>query len=135
MATIICLSFIISHFDSKSSATQRFSSSTLYVVRIITSQGQHYNQVIWIIFNSQIDFRWELGLPEYSLRIMMAIWCLTIVVLSNCYSSKVTSSLTVPKLKAVPNSLKQLAYSQDFKLVIDRGSTFAQICLVKFPFF
>ena len=68
---------------------------------------------------------------SFAVRLMVAFWCLMIVVLSTCYSAEITSSLTVPRLTPVVNSLEELASSSQTQLAIDPGSTFAKACLVR----
>ena len=56
----------------------------------------------------------QIGITRrFILRLMLALWLLMTVVLSNLYMGTVTSYLTVNKLKPIPNSLEELTADFD----------------------
>ena len=48
-----------------------------------------------------------------SLRLMLGLWLLMMVILSNLYMGTVTSSMTVVKLEPIPNSIEELVINYD----------------------
>lgn len=63
---------------------------------------------------------------------MVGIWLLCIVVLINAYSGVLTSLLTVPKLKPIVITLKEVAESDTLRMTTERGSVLAKTVLVCF---
>ena len=54
-----------------------------------------------------------------SLRILLGCWLLMVVVLINAYNGTLTSHMTVPKLKPIPESLEALTkMNKDYKITI-----------------
>ena len=60
-----------------------------------------------------------------SLRIFLGIWFLMMVVLINAYTGVLTSYMTVPKLKPIPQSLEQLATMKEYKVSVIKDSSLA----------
>lgn len=65
-----------------------------------------------------------------SIYLAVGIWCLTIVVLANGYTSTLTSYLTVPKLQPIVNSLSELAYHREMKMTVDFDSYLSKLFMV-----
>ena len=63
--------------------------------------------------------------------IAVGIWCLMTVVLANAYAGNLLSFLSVPKLEPVINSLKELAHSKKFQLLIQAQSEISFRFLVR----
>ncbi len=57
------------------------------------------------------------------------------VVLINAYTGVLTSYMTVPKLKPIPQSLEQLASMKEYKVSVIKDSVLANSFLVRFIFF
>ncbi len=65
-----------------------------------------------------------------SLHLTVGLWCLTLVVLINAYTGKLTAYLAVPKLEPIVNTLIELAASRDKKLTMDFESDLSKMFLV-----
>ena len=70
-----------------------------------------------------------------SLRILLGTWLLIVIVLYNVYTTTLTSYMTVPRFKQIPNSLEELAVSinqqhRECKLTLELNSVIADILLV-----
>ena len=66
-----------------------------------------------------------------SLRILLGCWLLMVVVLINAYTGTLTSHMTVPKWKPIPESLEELAkMSKDYKITIKDSHLLADSFLV-----
>lgn len=61
---------------------------------------------------------------------MMGIWLLLMVVLINSYTGVLTSMMTVPKLKSIPQSLEELAAKKEYKVTVMKESFLAKAFLV-----
>lgn len=66
-----------------------------------------------------------------SLYLMVGLWCLMAVVLTNAYTSTLTSYLTVPKLEPIVNTLEELAANGRIKITLDFESDLSKVFLVK----
>ncbi len=66
-----------------------------------------------------------------SLHIVLGIWFLMMVVLINAYTGVLTSYMTVPKLKPIPQSLEQLATMKEYKVTVIKDSVLANSFLVR----
>ncbi|XP_046453793.1 ionotropic receptor 93a-like [Daphnia pulex] len=75
-------------------------SHMIYVINTMTNQGGPE------------------GNNRTSFRVLIGVWVLCAMVLVNCYTGIVTSSLTTPKLKPSINTLEDLAASNEVKIVI-----------------
>ena len=65
-----------------------------------------------------------------SLRIVLGFWLLMMIVLINAYTGVLTSLLTVPKLKPIPQSLEELAAMKDYRVTINKNHLLAIAFLV-----
>lgn len=65
-----------------------------------------------------------------SLRIVLGFWLLMMIVLINAYTGVLTSLLTVPKLKPIPQSLEDLAAMKDYRVTINKNHLLAIAFLV-----
>ncbi|XP_057376140.1 ionotropic receptor 93a-like [Daphnia carinata] len=83
---------------------------TMYVMTVITGQGNCISPK-----------------AKLSLRLIAGLWCLTMVVLVNAYSSTLMSYLTVPKLTPIVNTLAELAVSRDSQITIDFESDMSRM--------
>ena len=66
-----------------------------------------------------------------SLRIFLGIWFLMMVVLINAYAGVLTSYMTVPKLKPIPQSLEQLAAMKEYKVSVIKDHFLTNSFLVR----
>ena len=72
---------------------------------------------------------------RFSFRILIGFFLLGAMVLVNCYSGIVISSLTVPKMKASIDSLEDLANSQEVDVLLRSDvSTGEQILVIHFAY-
>lgn len=55
----------------------------------------------------------------FPFRLMLGLWCLTMVVLVNAYTGTLMSYLTVPKLKPIVNTLAELADRHDTQMTVN----------------
>ena len=53
------------------------------------------------------------------------------VVIINSYTGNLTSYLTIPALKPIPNSFEELAASKDISLIVDHKSVLAEQILAR----
>ena len=65
---------------------------------------------------------------------MIGLWLLMMIIMVNLYTSTLTSYLTVPKLKPIPNTLEELAASKRYQLATEKGTVFTEMILVKYSF-
>ena len=70
------------------------------------------------------------GSNRHSFRIVAGFWVLVGMVLVNCYSGIVISSLTVPRMKPAVESLNDLATSEDVGVIIRSDIVIGQQILV-----
>ncbi|KZS21010.1 Uncharacterized protein APZ42_012161 [Daphnia magna] len=106
VALIICMAFL-THFNRQyifklTSFMQTMSDHAVYAITVITGQGNSVS-----------------AKERLSFRLLLGIWCLTMVVLVNAYTTTLTSYLTVPKLKPIVNTLAELAASHDTQMTVD----------------
>ncbi|EFX85933.1 hypothetical protein DAPPUDRAFT_237374 [Daphnia pulex] len=76
------------------------SSHMIYVINTLTNQGGRE------------------AFDRLSFRVLTGVWVLCAMVLVNCYTGIVTSSLTTPKMKPTINSFEDLAASKDIRIVL-----------------
>ncbi|XP_046454961.1 glutamate [NMDA] receptor subunit 1-like isoform X1 [Daphnia pulex] len=81
------------------------SSHMIYVINTLTNQGGRE------AFN------------RFSFRVLTGVWVLCAMVLVNCYTGIVTSSLTTPKMKPTINSFEDLAASEEVGIVLRSDTT------------
>jgi len=63
-------------------------------------------------------------------RLVLGTWCLMCVVIINSYTGNLTSYLTTPALKPIPNSFQELALSKEISFIVDDRSVLAEQVLV-----
>jgi len=61
---------------------------------------------------------------------MLGLWLLMMVVVINAYTGVLTSLMSVPKLKSIPQSLKELAEMKEYKPTIQKNQILAEAFLV-----
>ncbi|XP_046450957.1 glutamate [NMDA] receptor subunit 1-like isoform X2 [Daphnia pulex] len=117
-AMILCMS-ILTYYHQQWSENWKWKSFTdnidlhaNYVITVITGQGNHISSK-----------------TRFSLRLVVGLWCLTMVALVNAYTSTLMSYLTVPKLKPIVNTLADLAASLDTQVTVDFESDPSRIFL------
>lgn len=124
--------------DSTSYTTinNSFSQHLLYTLAIVCNQrneaviknSKHlscFNMfVVWIYFQDQ-----GISVP-IATRPVLAVWCLTSVILICYYSTGIISFLTVPKLRPVVNSIEELSSSSVLQVAAIKSSIFETIFLV-----
>ena len=69
------------------------------------------------------------------MRILAGVWCLMSIVIVYSYTGKLTSYLTVPKLRPIPNSFEELAQNENYKLAVQANTVLAQSILVRYHAF
>lgn len=75
-------------------------------------------------------------MSRFSLRIMLGLWLLMMVVLINAYTGTLTSHITAPKLKPIPQSLEELANRKsEYQITIMENYLLADYFLVQSFFF
>lgn len=75
-------------------------------------------------------YRYDLNLRSRGSFIIVGVWCLMTVVLANGYAGTLFSFLSVTKLEPIINSVEDLAYSKDVKLILQDRSEYAYRILV-----
>jgi ionotropic glutamate receptor len=74
-----------------------------------------------------------------SFKLLTGIWLLSMVVLVNAYSGVLTSLLTVPKLKPIARTLKDVADNKELKVTVEKNGVFDVKLLVvsslRLPFY
>ena len=65
------------------------------------------------------------------MRILAGVWCLMSIVIVYSYTGKLTSYLTVPKLRPIPNSFEELAKNENYKLAVQANTVLAKSILVR----
>lgn len=113
------------------------SDHSVYVATIITQQGTFYKMClrkVMVIDLKFLDIMREGNKisqnASLSLHLAAGLWCLTLVVLTNAYTGKLTAYLAVPKLEPIVNTLIELAASRDKKLTMDFESDLSKMFLV-----
>jgi len=67
---------------------------------------------------------------------MLGLWLLVMVVVINAYTGTLTSQMTAPKLKPIPQSLEELAYmKKEYQITIMDNYFLAYSFLVVFLLF
>ncbi len=61
---------------------------------------------------------------------MLGLWLLMMVVLINSYTSVLTSYMTVPKLKHIPQTLEELAEMKEYRVTMLKNMLLAETFLV-----
>ncbi|KAI9556993.1 hypothetical protein GHT06_016787 [Daphnia sinensis] len=96
---LIVFMALLTHFDrdlstecNQTSFTDAISRHVNYVITVITGQGNSISPK-----------------EKFSLRLVAGLWCLTMMVMVNAYSSILTSYLAVHKLTPIVNTLQELA--------------------------
>lgn len=113
-----------------------FNHHTIYVITVITGQGTCTDLSVllrkYFLFSFSIPRKGNSISPKvkFPLRLIAGVWCLTMVVLVNAYSSTLMSYLTVPKLTPIVNTLTELAASRDSQLTIDFESDMSRMFMV-----
>ena len=108
----------------------------MFLLSHLTNQGKTISLIFFnIVIFKYIDlagYRYEFGLRSRGSFILVGIWCLVCVVLSNAYAGTLFSFLSVTKLEPAIDSVKDLAYNTDnVTLLVQSNSVFANQLLVK----
>ncbi|KAI9554064.1 hypothetical protein GHT06_019336 [Daphnia sinensis] len=104
---VIVFMSVFTHFRHQQiSKTTSFmnavSDHAIFVMTIVAAQGNYASP--------------KTGFP---FRLMLGLWCLTMVVLVNAYTGTLMSYLTVPKLKPIVNTLAELAARRDTQMTVN----------------
>ena len=59
-----------------------------------------------------------------SIYLLLCFWCMAVIVLVNAYSGVLVSLLTVPKLKPIAQTLKEVAESKELKVTVEKNGIF-----------
>ncbi len=112
------------------------STYASYVVSVLTNQGVKILILLRYKKNRILKFVCYLYSGNYfylrqtSLRIAAGLYCLMALVLINAYSGNLVSFLTVPKLKPIVSSFKDLSSSLHLKVAVDAKSVLADRFMV-----
>ncbi len=125
--------------SNRQSLRQTIYNQVDYVIRHFTNQGK-------ILLFEKINGNKKIKSPikkgssgthsrtRTSLKILTGVWLLSIVVLINGYAGVLTSLLTVPKLRPIAQTLKDVAESTELRVTCEKNSYFSDIFLVIFSF-
>lgn len=131
--------FILLYGHSRKIIIKILSDNFLYVIAITANQGrrvQSYNNNLPIFSYCRVLLKGQMatGISRLSLRIMLGFWLLMMIVLINAYTGTLTSQMTAPKFKPIPQSLEELAYmKKEYQITIMDNYFLANSFLV--PFF
>jgi len=73
-------------------------------------------------FNENLGYYYNMRMGSRSRYILIGVWCLMAVVLSNAYAGTLFSFLSVAKLEPIVNSLDELAQSKYLQLIVQDRS-------------
>ncbi len=132
--------FIQFYGNPKEKFLKTLNNSIMYVVSIIANQGIKklkikfsfkYKHFAFIDFSCLKGHFLATGISRFSLRILLGIWLLMMVVLINAYTGTLTSHMTAPKLKPIPQSLEELAIrTNEYQITIMQNYLLADSFLV-----
>ena len=61
---------------------------------------------------------------------MTGLWLLMMIIMINLFTSTLTSYMTVIKLKPIPNTLEELAASNEYRITMEKGVVVTDVLLV-----